>query len=129
MEMVPSQLVFKSTHPQSGHPKADLTLPLSLSSYSNHITHPWDRVTWSRVDCQSPRQYKTRRSFSCSERTLYVNACRPIHDAVEADNIATVRLLLCAGADITMKKYSGESVLHLAKSADMKRFIEGLLYT
>lgn len=52
---------------------------------------------------------------------------RPIHDAVEADSIATVRLLLCAGADVTMKTYSGDTVLHLAKSAEMKRFIEGLL--
>jgi len=53
-------------------------------------------------------------------------ACRPIHDAVEADSLATVRQLLCAGADITMKKYSGETVLHLAKSAEMKQFIQGL---
>jgi len=54
-------------------------------------------------------------------------ACRPIHDAVEADSIATVRLLLCAGADVTMKKYSGDTLLHLAKSAEMKCFIKGLL--
>ena len=54
-----------------------------------------------------------------------VNVCRPIHDAVEADSISTVHLLLCAGADVTMKKYSGESVFHLAKSNDMKRFIQG----
>jgi len=46
---------------------------------------------------------------------------------VEADNLATVRQLLCAGADISMKKYSGESVLHLAKSAEMKQFIQGLI--
>ena len=52
---------------------------------------------------------------------------RPIHDAVEADNIATVRLLLCAGADISMQKYSGETVLHLVKSAEMKQFIKGRL--
>ena len=52
---------------------------------------------------------------------------RPIHDAVEADNINTVRVLLCAGADVTMRKYSGDAVLHLAKSPEMKRFIEGLL--
>jgi len=45
---------------------------------------------------------------------------------VEADSLATVRQLLCAGADISMKKYSGETVLHLAKSAEMKRFIQGL---
>ena len=52
---------------------------------------------------------------------------RPIHDAVEADSVATVRVLLCAGADVTMKKYSGDTVLHLAKSTEMKHFIEGLL--
>ena len=51
---------------------------------------------------------------------------RPIHDAVEADSLPTVRQLLCAGADITMKKYSGETVLHLAKSDEMKQFIQGL---
>jgi len=58
---------------------------------------------------------------------LCVDVYRPIHDAVEADSIATVRVLLCAGADVTMKKYSGETLLHLAKSAEMKYFIEGLL--
>ena len=46
---------------------------------------------------------------------------------MEADNIATVRVLLCAGADVTMKKYSGDTVLHLAKSTEMKRFVEGLV--
>ena len=56
-----------------------------------------------------------------------VSLYRPIHDAVEADSITTVRLLLSAGADVTMKKYSGESVLHLAKSAEMKHFIKGLV--
>ena len=53
-------------------------------------------------------------------------SCRPIHDAVEANSISTVRVLLCAGADVSMQKYSGETVLHLVKSLEMKRFIEGL---
>ena len=65
--------------------------------------------------------------WSPIEWLIHCRVYRPIHDAVEADNLATVRQLLCAGADISMKKYSGESVLHLAKSAEMKQFIQGLI--
>jgi len=61
-------------------------------------------------------------------KLLCIDVYRPIHDAVEADSISTVRVLLCAGADVSMQKYSGDTVLHLVKSPEMKRFIEGLCF-
>jgi ankyrin repeat protein len=50
---------------------------------------------------------------------------RPLHDAVESDNIETVRLLLSAGADVSLTTYSGKTVFHLCRSEHMRNFLQG----
>jgi len=54
-----------------------------------------------------------------------VTVCRPLHDAVDADCIEIVRLLLAAGADINLTTYSGKTVESLACSHDMRTFLRG----
>lgn len=50
---------------------------------------------------------------------------RPLHEAVDADDLPMVRLLLSAGADINLSTYSGKTVHDLARSQSMKEFIKG----
>ncbi|KAL4220059.1 hypothetical protein ACF0H5_020470 [Mactra antiquata] len=48
---------------------------------------------------------------------------RPIHDAVENDHIEMVRLLLSYGADPTLSTYAGRSLMKIAKTERMLRFL------
>jgi hypothetical protein len=50
---------------------------------------------------------------------------RPLHDAVETDNLQMVRLLLASGADVTLVTYSEKTVFSLAQSLEMKEFLHG----
>ena len=49
----------------------------------------------------------------------------PLHDAVESDDIETVRLLLSSGADITLTTYSDKTVFQLCRSDEMSDFLQG----
>jgi ankyrin repeat protein len=55
----------------------------------------------------------------------FCHLCRPLHDAVESDNVELVRLLLAAGADVSLTTYSGKTVFHLCRSEQMKNFLQG----
>lgn len=50
--------------------------------------------------------------------------CRPIHDAVENDHLEMLRLLLSYGADPTLSTYAGKSLLKIAHSERMLKFIQ-----
>jgi len=50
---------------------------------------------------------------------------RPIHDAVENDNVALVRMLLIFGADPTLSTYSGKTPLKIARSEKLQKLLEG----
>lgn len=52
---------------------------------------------------------------------------RPLHDAVESDQIELVRLLLSYGADPTIATYSGLTPLKLSRSKRMLQFLKGFL--
>lgn len=52
--------------------------------------------------------------------------CRPIHDAVAADNLPAAWILLNHGADPTLATYSGQTVTKLAQSPTMKSFLKGV---
>ncbi|XP_053403922.1 serine-rich adhesin for platelets-like isoform X2 [Mercenaria mercenaria] len=58
-----------------------------------------------------------------------VNCCstdgiRPIHDAVENDNLEMLRLLLSYGADPTLATYAGRSLIKIARSERMLKYIK-----
>lgn len=50
---------------------------------------------------------------------------RPLHDAVENDHLAIVRLLLSYGADPTLATYSGRTIMKMTHSELMERFLTG----
>lgn len=50
---------------------------------------------------------------------------RPIHDAVENDNVEMVRLLIVYGADPTLATYGGLSPEKIAHSDKMRSLITG----
>ena len=52
--------------------------------------------------------------------------CRPIHDAVEHDQVEMVRLLLSCGADTSLSTYSGSTLFTIANSKEMKQFLHGM---
>ena len=52
--------------------------------------------------------------------------CRPIHDAVEHDQIEMVRLLLSCGADTSLSTYSDRTPFNIAHSKEMKQFLHGM---
>lgn len=54
--------------------------------------------------------------------------CSPIHDAVAADSLAAVWMLLNHGADPTLATYSGQTAVKLAQSPSMKTFLKGNVY-
>jgi ankyrin repeat protein len=49
---------------------------------------------------------------------------RPIHDAVENDHLEMLRLLLSYGADPTLATYAGRSLIKIARSERMLKFIK-----
>ena len=51
--------------------------------------------------------------------------CRPLHDAVERDNMELVRMLLLAGADPRITTYSGLKLTDMAVSKNMANFLDG----
>lgn len=56
---------------------------------------------------------------------FYFNS-RPIHDAVENDNVEMVRLLIVYGADPTLATYGGLSPEKIAHSDKMRSLITGM---
>lgn len=50
---------------------------------------------------------------------------RPLHDAVENNHFEMVRLLLSCGADIHLATYTGQKVLDLARTPEMKALLRG----
>lgn len=55
----------------------------------------------------------------------HVDFLRPIHDAVENDNVEMVRLLIVYGADPTLATYGGLSPEKIAHSDKMRSLITG----
>lgn len=51
--------------------------------------------------------------------------CRPIHDAVEYDNVEMTRLLLACGADPILSKFSGRGIREMIRGSVMKEFLTG----
>lgn len=62
----------------------------------------------------------------CSTKCRHV-IFRPIHDAVENDNVEMVRLLIVFGADPTLATYGGLSPEKIAHSDKMRSLITGML--
>lgn len=60
---------------------------------------------------------------------LFVMHIRPIHDAVENDNVEMVRLLIVYGADPTLATYGGASPVKIAHSDNMRLLINGMCHT
>ena len=50
---------------------------------------------------------------------------RPLHDAVQSDDIEMVRLLLSCGADPQLSTFRGLSIWDVAHSPEMQQFLTG----
>lgn len=64
-------------------------------------------------------------SHDVGELNMVLTFRSPIHDAVAADNLPAVWMLLNHGADPTLATYSGQTAVKLAQSPGMKTFLKG----